>query len=185
MTSRAMTAKAARKADAFVAGVQNDSIIPALNIDFGTAGRSAKHYTLAPFVEMRVVNTYNSDCQPYAKKDFEVFFGHSAQRLWDQAIRLPLSTVRSYPELDESESEFLKPYVGLFFSNGRFQPGQVWLIGGFWTDLADVFQRYPRRSQITRRLSPRVSMRRHMEFKFSILVRMGLTPTLAFVVLAW
>ena len=184
MTSRAMMSKAARNADAFVEGHGNDSIIPALNIDFGRGGRSVLHQASTPYVEMRVVDTYNSDCQPYAWKDFEVFFGDAAQRFWDQAIRLPPSTVRFYPALDESESEFLKPYVGLFFRDGRFQPGQVWLIGGFWADLADVFQRYPRRAQITRRLSPRASMRRNMEIKFYILVRMGLTPALSFLVLS-
>ena len=62
---------------------------------------------------------------------------------------------------------------------------EMQMLGGFWNDLADLFQRYPRRSQVTRRPSPRASLKRSMDIKFLVLIRLDLTPALAFVVLSW
>ena len=175
-----MPSTTSRKADAFVEGCGRASLVPVLHIDAGRGGGP-----LPQHVERRVVATHNSDCRPYTWNEFEAFFSDAAQHYWDRALRLPPSTVAAYPSLDESDSEFLTPYAGLFFRDGRFQPGQVWLLGGFWNDLADLFQRYPRRSQVTRRPSPRASLRRSMDFKFLVLIRLGLTSALAIVVLSW
>ncbi len=182
-----MPSKTSRKAEAFVMGVRNEgcgraSLVPVLQIDAARGGGP-----LPQHVERRVVATHNSDCRPYTWNEFQAFFSDAAQHYWDRALRLPPSTVAAYPSLDESDSEELLPFAGLFLRDGRYLPGQVWLLGGFWRlVLPEVqFQPYPKRSQVTKRPSPRASLRRSMDIKFLVLIRLGLTSALAIVVLSW
>jgi hypothetical protein len=137
-------------------------------------------------VEKRIVNTQNSDCQPYSQHEFKVFFGDVWQRYWDDALRLRPSTVTAFPAVDESDGEELVPFAGLAV---REEPNQL-RMSPLVTEVRRLHElgglvAVPKRSVRTRRSSPRTSLRRDVEDKVMILLRLGLPRALAVAVLRW
>ena len=139
----------------------------------------------APTVDKRVVNTSNSDCVAYTLAEFQAFFGDAWQDYWENGLRLRSSSVRAFPSVDESDQEDLVPFVGLVVKEDRWQFGTRLMAEVRLLHEGARLTPVTKKSLQTLRSSPRASLRRDVEDKVAILLRLGLPRPLAVAVLHW